>query len=186
MAEVAFAQVEPDPLDRVQLGAVGRQPDERHVWWRGEGCNDVPAGLVHDHDHVFAGWQGRGELVQEDLHGVGVQLRQRQAESLASFRLHDGEQVCPGVALVAQARWALAAGEPTVANLAFLAETGFLLEPQGQALAGMGGADLVQFALQPLFAQTSRAAGSALGCDGRAFCRDRPRARTSLDICPSW
>ena len=30
------------------------------------------------------------------------------------------------------------------------------------------------------------AAGFALGCEGLAFCRDRPSARTSLDMWPSW
>ena len=86
----------------------------------------------------------------------------------------------------AQARGTLAAGEPPMAHTAFLAKAHLILEPECQALAWVLGRNAVQFALQPPFAKASRAAGSALGCEGLAFCRDKPRARTSLDMWPSW
>ena len=141
---------------------------------------------------MFARSEGGGEAVQEQLHGGRVQLRQHQGERLAGLRLHRGEQVRPGVALVAQAGGALAADEPLVAGAALLAEPAdgsspsAVLEPERQAAAWMPLCDAVQFVLQPPFDQASRAAGSALGCDGRAFCRDRPSLRISLDMCAAW
>ena len=80
----------------------------------------------------------------------------------------------------------MAADEPSMAGAALLAEPRFVLEPERQAAAWMGLRDAVEFVLQPPFYQASRAAGSALGCDGRAFCRDRPSLRISLDMCAAW
>ena len=111
---------------------------------------------------------------------------QHERETLAGRGPDSCEQVCPGVALVAQAGWALAAGKPAVAHAPFLPETGFVLEPERQALAGMCRRGPVQHGLQPPFANASRAAASALGWLGRALCRDRPSALTTLLMCPSW
>ncbi len=186
VAEVSLPQEQPDAFDRVQLRAIGWQQDQRHAGWHGEVVGDVPSGLVHDHGGMLARSEGGGEAVQEQLHGGRVEFRQHQGERLASLRLHRGEQVCPGVALVAQAGGALAADEPLMAGAALLAEPRFVLEPERQAAAWMRRCDAVEFVLQPLFDQASRAAGSALGCDGRAFCRDRPSLRISLDMCAAW
>ena len=146
----------------------------------------MPPRLVHDHDGVLVGGQRLAEPVQERLHGRGGHLGQHEREALPRRGLHGGEQVRPGVALVAKARRALAAGEPTVADAPFLPEAGFVLEPERQALAGMCRRGPVQRGLQPPFANASRAAASALGWLGRAFCRDRPSALTTLLMCPSW
>ena len=146
----------------------------------------MPSRLVYDHDGVFVGGQGFAEPVQEDLHSDRGHLGQHEREALPGGRLHGGEQVRPGVALAAQARRVLAAGEPAVADAPFLAEAGFVLEPERQALAGMRCCGPIQRALQPPFANASRAAASVLGWLGRAFCRDRPKLRTSLLMWPSW
>ena len=183
---MALAQLEPHALDRVQLGAVRRQADQGYIVRDCKGMGCVPSRLVDDHDGVLVGGQRLPEPVQEHLHGDGGHLGQHERKALAGSRLHGGEQVRPRVALVAQAWRALAAGEPAVAHAPFLAEPGFVLEPECQALAGIRGRGPVQRGLQPSFANASRAAGSAFGWDGRAFCRDRPRARTSLLMCPSW
>ena len=87
--------------------------------------------------------------------------------------LRGSEQVRPGVALAAQARQSLAAGEPAMTGAALLAEPCFPFEPERQTAAWMRRSDVVQFILEPSFDQASRAAGSALGCNGWALCRDR-------------
>ena len=140
----------------------------------------MPPRLVHDHDGVLVGGQRLAEPVQERLHGRGGHLGQHEREALPRRGLHGGEQVRPGVALVAKARRALAAGEPTVADAPFLPEAGFVLEPERQALAGMVRCGPVQRALQPPFANASRAAGSALGWLGR------PSAATGPGCAPAW
>ncbi len=107
---------------------------------------------------------------------------QHEREAVAGGGPHRREQVRPGVALVAQARRALPAGEPAMAHAPLLAEAHLVLEPERQALARVPGCDGVQFAPQPPLTKASRAAGSALGCDGRAFWCDRPSLRTTLDM----
>ena len=186
MAEVSFAQIEPNPLNRVELGAVGWQQHERPVLRHVQVVGDVPPGLVHDHDGMLAWRNGCGKPVKEQLHCCGVQLRQHQGERGAGLWLHRREQVRPGVALVTQAWRSLAADEPAVAGAALLAEPCFVLKPQRQAAAWMRRGDAVQLVLKPPFDQAWQAAGSALGCDGRAFCRDRPSFRISLDLCDVW
>ena len=66
--EEALAQIQPDPLDRVQLGGVGWQEQRREVGWDGEVLGDVPAGAVHQHDRMSAGADGLAELVEHRPH----------------------------------------------------------------------------------------------------------------------
>ena len=101
MAEVAFAYIEPNSLDWVGFGAVGRQQHQGRVTQQVQVVGDVPPGLVHHHNGVLAWRADDGELVKDQPHHGGVQLRQHQGEHGAGLWLHGGKQVCPGVALVA-------------------------------------------------------------------------------------
>lgn len=127
-----------------------------------------------------------GEHIEEQLHGLGRQFRQHQRKALSGGGTHGSKQMRPGIALVAETGRALAADEPAMAHTALLPKSSFILKPERQVLAGMLRRDTVQFGLKPPFAKASRAVGSALGCEGRAFCRDRPSLRISLDMWPSW
>ncbi|HXT79791.1 MAG TPA: hypothetical protein VN702_09510 [Acetobacteraceae bacterium] len=60
----------------------------------------MPASLIADHHGMFAGEPG-GELVQGQLHRLGVEVWEHQRERLTRPGLHSGEQVRPGVALIA-------------------------------------------------------------------------------------
>ena len=146
----------------------------------------MPAGAVGHHDGVLVFGQGGREPGEEGVHRRGRDLRQHEGEALAGRRPDGGEEVGPGVALVAEARWPLAAGEPAVAGAPLLAESGLVHEPERQALAGMLRPSAVEGGLQPPLANASRAAASAFGCEGRAFCRDRPSRRISLPMCEGW
>jgi hypothetical protein len=73
-----------------------------------------------------------------------------------------------------------------VANAALLAESGFIHEPQRQALVGVRRPRVVEGGLQPPFANASRAAASAFGCDGRAFCHDMSSWCISFPMCEGW
>jgi len=52
VGEEALPEVEPDPLDEVELGGVGRQRDQGDVVRHGPGAGAVPSGLVEIHDGV--------------------------------------------------------------------------------------------------------------------------------------
>src|SRR5919202_2276057 len=117
------------------------------------------------------------EAVQERLHGSGGDARQHERDALAGGGPQRREQVRPGVAPIAQAGRTPAPGAPAVAHAPLLAEAHPVLEPERRAPAGVLGRDAVQLALETPFANASRAAGSASGCEGLAFCRDKPSAR---------
>src|SRR3712207_1360335 len=186
MAEMPLTQVQPDPLHRVELGRVGRQPDERDVARDGEPLGPVPAGAVEHQDGVLACDQRRRELGEEAVHGRGRDLRQDEREGLARGRPDGGEEGGPGIALVAQARRPPAAGEPAMADAPLLAKSGLVHEPGRQARVGMRRPPAVEGGPQPPLANASRAAASAFGCEGRAFRRDRPRRRIGLPMCEGW
>jgi hypothetical protein len=63
--------VEPNSLDRIEFGAVGRQVDERYVVWDPQRMGDVPACLIGDKNSVLVRRELRREHVEEDLHGLG-------------------------------------------------------------------------------------------------------------------
>jgi len=53
VTKVPLSQVEPDPLHRIEFGAVGRQIDQRDVVWNTQRMGNVPAGLIGDKDRVL-------------------------------------------------------------------------------------------------------------------------------------
>lgn len=142
----------------------------------------VPAGAVEDEDGVLVLGQRGGEVREEDAHRLCRDVRQHEGEVLAGGGPDGGKDVRPGVAHVAEPGRALPAGEPAMAHAPLLAEAGLVLEPERQALVRMRCARGIEGGLEPPFANASRAAGSAFGWAGRAFCRDSPSRCSSLPI----
>ena len=186
VAEMTLAEEQPDPFDRVQLGTVGWLKNERDIARNHELAGDMPTGLIQHHGRVFVSGEGRGKAGEEHLHGGRVQLRQDQRKPLPGARLDRGEQMRPGVALIAQTRRPPATREPAMADPALLAKPRLVLKPERQALARLSRRDAIQLVLKPPFWNACRAAGSTFGCEGLAFCRDSPSFFISLDMCPSW
>jgi hypothetical protein len=87
-------EVSPDPLNRVQLWAIGRQEHEAHV-----GQEDEPRGRVGpavvQKPEIQAVREGFGEGIQEDLAALRVELRQLQEEPIARGRLHGAIDIHP-------------------------------------------------------------------------------------------
>ena len=143
----------------------------------------MPAGAVERHDGVLVLGQRCREPGEELVHRLGRDPGQHEGEALAACWPDGGEEVGPAVSLAAQAGRALAAGEPAVADAPFLAGSGLVHEPQRQAFVGVLRPRVVEGGLQPPFANASRAAASAFGCDGRAFCHDKSSWCISLPMC---
>jgi hypothetical protein len=101
--EEALAQIQPDPLDRVQHGGVGRQEQWREVGRDGEILGDLPAGAVHQHDRMSAGADGLAELVEHRLHGGGADRGQDQSDAGVARRTDRTEQIDRLMAQVAHA-----------------------------------------------------------------------------------
>jgi hypothetical protein len=182
VAEPAVAKVLPDPLDRVQLGAVGRQGDQGQVRRHGQVLADVPAGPVEHERGVGPGRNRPAELGQEDVHGRGRDLRQDQGDTLATLGADGAEQVGGAEALLAHPARAHPLLVPDMGEAALLPDAGFVHEPQLDPRrfrmpvrgfsdhAGQG------------FLNRSCAFGSASGWTGRAFCQERSRPLSSLSI----
>lgn len=136
--EEPFRQIEPDTLDGVALWRIGRQGNQGDVVWNGERVGSVPSGAIEDHDGVFVGRQGLGELGEEQGHGDRGHRGQDQGEFGAGGGFDGSEDMGPIEPLVAQAGRPLALHPPAMAGPSFLADAGFVLEEQAEALAGMG------------------------------------------------
>ena len=135
---------EPDTLDRVQFGRVGRQRDQGDVGRNGEVVRAMPTRLIEDHHRMFVISDGFRKAVEEDLHRRRIGIGHHQREGVAGARLDGGEDVGEGEAPVAKSRRPLAALAPDMTDPAFLADARFVLEEQAQALAFMTYADCSQ------------------------------------------
>ena len=137
MGEEAFLEIEPDALDRVQFGRIGWQRDQGDVGRNGEGVGPMPTRLIEDHRHVLVPSDGFREAVEEGLHRSRIHIGHHQRKRVVRTRLHGGEDVGEGEALVAKPRRTLAAPPPDMADAALLADARLVLKEQAQALAFM-------------------------------------------------
>ena len=118
--EVALFLVEPHALDWVELGRVRWQGHECDVRRYDERPRTVPSRLIEHHgDVLVAGYRPR-ELVEEQLHRLGIHIRQDQREGVVSSGLYRSEDIGESKALVGDAAWALAALPPHVTGPALL------------------------------------------------------------------
>jgi len=137
MRKEALLEIEPDALHRVQFGRVGRQRNQRDVGGYGECVRAMPARLIEDHGRMFVLSEGSREAVQEHLHRRSIGIGHHQCEGVVRARLDGGEDIGKGKALVAKPRRALAALPPDMADAAFLADAGLVLEEQADTLVFM-------------------------------------------------
>lgn len=127
-----------------------------------------------------------GDLIKEDLHGGGVDRRQNQRDVLAGGRADRGEDVGPEVAELLDARRALAAAPPAVADPALVADPGLVGEPQLDPLVGMLRGDGGYLVGKPPFLKAACASGSFFGWKGRAFWREKPSLRSTRLMLDGW
>lgn len=182
--EKPLAQVEPDPLDWIEFGAVRRQRNQSDVVGYVQRLDVVPSGLIGDERDVSCLGEGLGELGQEQIHGCGIRVRQHQGKGIIGGGAHGGEDVGRLEPLVAPPRRTLTAVEPAVTGAALLALSGLVLEPKLQRLVGMRRRYVLQLHGK-VFLKSARASASPCGCDGRAFCQDSPIRRSSLETAES-
>ena len=137
VGEEALLEVEPDALDRIELGRVGRQRHERDTVRHDERVRCVPAGLIEHHHRVLVVSNRGCEAIEEDLHRLGVGVGQHECEAVVGAGLDGREDVGEGEALVGEARRSLAALPPDVARASLLADARLVLEEEADTLAFM-------------------------------------------------
>ena len=116
----------PDAFLRVQLGAFGREEDERQIARDVELAGGMPTRLIEQQDGVASRRDLLGDFIEMQLHRLGVALGQDQADRLAFFRADD---VGRGGALVARRRGPRSTLGPAAGDLVLLSDAGFVGEP---------------------------------------------------------
>jgi hypothetical protein len=87
-------QVTPDPLNRVQFKAIGRQEHQAHVRREDELLGRMGPTVVQQEDIQAVG-EGLREGVDEELEHLGVQIGQLQKEPVTRGGLHSAIDVEP-------------------------------------------------------------------------------------------
>jgi hypothetical protein len=87
-------EVAPDPLNRVQLGAVGGQEHEAHVSREQEPLSGMRPTIVEEQE-IQAVRESRREGGNEDLEAFRVQIRQFQEEPLTGRGRHGAIDIAP-------------------------------------------------------------------------------------------
>jgi hypothetical protein len=105
----------------------------------------MPACLVQHHHGMFVLSQRFGKAVKEGLHRRCIGVRHDEREGVISARLHGGEDIGEGKALIAKARRALAPLPPDVADASLLPDPGFVLEEHAKALVFVPQGTAAQF-----------------------------------------
>jgi len=169
------AEVVPEVLDRVEFRGCWGEGDEGEVRGRAEGFGGVVPGVVPDEGDVGAGGDGGGELVEEGLDDGGVEPLADEALGPAGGGTDGGEDVEALKPALFRGGRAGAGVGPDGGQGALLAEPGFVLEPDLDRLAGVGGGDSGD-RVGRFFRNAAWAAGSAVGCFGRGRRQEKPRA----------
>ena len=176
---VVAAEIVPEVFDGVEFGGIGWERDEGDRHGDAESLGDVVAGVVPDEGDVSAGGDRRGELVEEDLHDRGVEPVGDETFSPAGLRADDGEDVETLEAALFRGGWSGAGVGPNGGQRALLAEPGFVLEPDFDGLARVGGRDLREDGGE-FFLNASCVTMSAFGCFGRGRSTENPNACNRL------
>ena len=135
-AELVLAQILPDVLDRIELGAVGRQRQEADVVGDRQRRRAVPPCAIEHQDGVGAGGNMPADLLQMQAHGLGVDDRQHQPGAGCPLGADRAEQVGPTVAAVARRSGPGATARPDPGQGALLTDSGLVLKPDLDRLAG--------------------------------------------------
>lgn len=130
VAEVVLAQELPDVLHRVQFGRIGRRMKKAYVFWDPQlAARLMPSGSIKEQDGVTALRHLAADLLEMQVHRVGIGIRQDQGCADIAARTDSAEYIGPLTALVARRGRTAAALGPDAGQRALLANAGFILPP---------------------------------------------------------
>jgi hypothetical protein len=96
----------------------------------------VPTGLIHKQHGVGSWLHGKRDLLEMQLHGLGVAKWQDETGRLAECGTDSAEDIGRGGSLIFQGERSRSAFGPAARDLVLLTDAGFVLEPQLERLAG--------------------------------------------------
>jgi hypothetical protein len=100
VGEPVVAHILPNVFNGIELGRLGWEGDERHVFRHLQLRGYVPPSLVHEHNGVGAGFYSQRDLLQMQFHGLGVAKWQDKAGRLAERGADGAEDVSGGGSLI--------------------------------------------------------------------------------------
>jgi hypothetical protein len=166
-------QIVPEILYRVQFRRPWRQRHQRDVRRHHQRLRPVIARPVPDQRDVLVRGNGLREAVEELLRGVGVDVFGDQTLGLAGCRTDRREDVQTFEPALLRSPWPRTFVGPDRRQRAFLAEAGFVFEPDFNLFFGVPGGDF-RDDLSRFFLNASCASGSASGCCGRGRSTAKP------------
>jgi hypothetical protein len=134
-----------------------------------QGFGHVPTGLIQYHHRVHVGGKFLGELLEDGVHHVRVDLRRDQARGLAGFRAYGGKHIQVVILVLLDGPGTRADFGPHPRERAVLAEAGLILVVRDEALVGVGRLDLGQRLGEFFFLKASSTTGSVSGCVPRGM-----------------
>ena len=124
-----LAKLVPDVLDRVEFRGVRRQAQQPHVGRGVEIAAGMPARTV-EHHHDVASGVTLSDFVDEQLHALGVDVRQDQRVEFTGEHIHGSIGVGGLVGQHGLAQRAHRLGSPAAAHIVDAAEARLVLEHQ--------------------------------------------------------
>jgi len=119
----------PDVLDRVQLGASGRQRHQGDVGRDDQFGRAMPSSLIKQEDGVCSRRDVEGDLLKVHAHRLAVALGHDDAGGLAFSGTDRSKDPCRGPTLIPWYRRTSAALRPTPGELGLLADPCLVLPP---------------------------------------------------------
>ena len=123
----------------------------------------MKARLIPDHHDMHIIVDLLGQLIEENIDDVCIQVRADEAGGLAGLRTSRAQHIHPIVACLFHGTRTGAFGSPDPCDRALLAEARFVLVPDLDAFVRMLGLDRFDL-LSNAFLKSSCACGSAISC----------------------
>jgi hypothetical protein len=141
VAEEVVFKVLPGFFGRVAFGSIGRNREQGNIGGKAQRLGAVPAGAIGNDGGMDLGGELSADCIEMQLHHGGVGAGQNQTHGAATLGAKGAEDIGIVIARIDRHRRARAFGSPAVGAATFLADAGFILTPQLNGLAGMGGGD---------------------------------------------
>ena len=163
---IVASQVVPQVFHRVEFRRIGRQWKERDVVGDLQCVAGVESCLIPDHHNVNVRRDLFGELLQEYIDDLDVDMRREHPHGMAGVWAGGAYDVQPVVSRLPNGGESLATSRPAPGQRALLAEPGFVLEVDLDSFVGVVGGDGRQ-PLGKVFLNASWASGSQFSWTGR-------------------
>ena len=151
---------------RIQLRRVWRQRNNCNIGWYFHFFWCVKACLIPDHHNMYIWISLLPEFFEKRINRIRIQIRSKQANSLAGLRACRSEYIQVIVLSLSPCLWAGTLNRPLPCKSSLLTESCFILKPNFYSFSRIISTELPDL-ITDFFLKVSRCFGSPLGCWGR-------------------